>query len=233
MGRLAAVGDLVRMKDQASDLVRKLPFCEPIPLPTDREIRPPRTKSNLSGRRNATVSRQGAPLELCHSGCDKGAPPLRLFALAWCLLRWSCHAPHQHTPLSRHRSRLIAIASRSGALASHSACMMAFENSITRLTPREVRASTISYCSGDNSRCHLAKAGVYSYSYARSLLGVADKRLLVCKFPLRHRLSPTPVFLGFPFHRWRGGVLALDPVRRAALAGVRDPQINHQLTIPA
>ena len=53
---------------------------------------------------------------------------------------------------ARDRSGLIAIASRSGALASHSACMMAFENSITRLTPREVRASTISYCSGDNSR---------------------------------------------------------------------------------
>ena len=43
---------------------------------------------------------------------------------------------------------MIANASRSGALASHSACMMAFENSITQLTPREVRASTISYCSG-------------------------------------------------------------------------------------
>src|SRR3984893_17844540 len=61
-----------------------------------------------------------------------------------------------------HTDHLIAIASRSGALASHSACMMAFENSITRLTPREVRTSTISYCSGDSSRCRLAKAGVYS-----------------------------------------------------------------------
>ena len=69
---------------------------------------------------------------------------------------------------ARDRSRLRAIASRSGALASYSACMMAFENSITRLTPREVRTSTISYCSGDSSRCRLAKAGVYSYSYARS-----------------------------------------------------------------
>jgi hypothetical protein len=39
---------------------------------------------------------------------------------------------------------LIAIASRNGALASHSACMMAFENSITRLTPQLVRTSTIS-----------------------------------------------------------------------------------------
>jgi hypothetical protein len=37
---------------------------------------------------------------------------------------------------ARNRSRLIANASRSGALASHSACMMAFENSMTRLTPR-------------------------------------------------------------------------------------------------
>ena len=26
------------------------------------------------------------------------------------------------------------------------------------------------------------------------------------------------LFLGFPFHRWRGGVLALDPVRRAPRA---------------
>src|ERR1700724_605153 len=59
------------------------------------------------------------------------------------------------------------------------------------------------------------------------LLGVGDKRLLVCKFPLRHRLSPTPVFLGFPFHRWRGGVLALDPVRRAPT--LRLMQISHQL----
>ena len=49
---------------------------------------------------------------------------------------------------ARDRSRLRAIASRSGALASYSACMMAFENSITRLTPREVRTSTISYCAG-------------------------------------------------------------------------------------
>ena len=37
---------------------------------------------------------------------------------------------------ARNRSRLIAIASRSGALASHSTCRMAFENSITLLTPR-------------------------------------------------------------------------------------------------
>jgi hypothetical protein len=35
-GGLAAVGDLVRVKDQASDLVRRLPFCEPIPPLTDR-----------------------------------------------------------------------------------------------------------------------------------------------------------------------------------------------------
>jgi hypothetical protein len=49
---------------------------------------------------------------------------------------------------ARDRSRLRAIASRSGALASYSACMMAFENSITRLTPREVRTSTISFCAG-------------------------------------------------------------------------------------
>jgi hypothetical protein len=69
---------------------------------------------------------------------------------------------------ARNRSRLIANASRSGALTSHSACMMAFENSITRLTPREVRASTISYCSGDNSRCRLANAGERSYTYARA-----------------------------------------------------------------
>jgi hypothetical protein len=34
---------------------------------------------------------------------------------------------------ARNRSRLIAIASRSGALASHSALEMAFENSIARL----------------------------------------------------------------------------------------------------
>jgi hypothetical protein len=63
---------------------------------------------------------------------------------------------------------LVAIASRSGAFASHSARMMAFEkNSITRLTPREVRTSTISYCSGDSSRCRFAKAGVYSHAYSR------------------------------------------------------------------
>jgi hypothetical protein len=43
MGGLAAVGDLVRMKDQASDLVRKLPFCEPIPPLTDR--RNPRSET--------------------------------------------------------------------------------------------------------------------------------------------------------------------------------------------
>ena len=68
---------------------------------------------------------------------------------------------------ARDRSGLIAIASRSGAFASHSARMMAFENSITRLTPREVRTSTISYCSGDSSRCRFAKAGVYSHAYSR------------------------------------------------------------------
>jgi hypothetical protein len=36
---------------------------------------------------------------------------------------------------------------------------------------------------------------------------------------LPHRLSPTPVFLGFPFHRWRGGVLALDPSAASASSG--------------
>src|SRR3984893_2970822 len=59
------------------------------------------------------------------------------------------------------------------------------------------------------------------------LLGVGDKRRLVCKFPLRHRLSPTPVFLGFPFHRWRGGVLALDPVRLAPRAVGRVLPLRH------
>jgi hypothetical protein len=40
MGRagLAAVGDLCTDENQASDLVRRLPFCEPIPPLTDREI---------------------------------------------------------------------------------------------------------------------------------------------------------------------------------------------------
>jgi hypothetical protein len=38
MGRagLAAVGDLCTDENQASDLVRRLPFCEPIPPLTDR-----------------------------------------------------------------------------------------------------------------------------------------------------------------------------------------------------
>jgi hypothetical protein len=54
--------------------------------------------------------------------------------------------------LTRHRSRLIAIASRSGALASHSASRIASKNSIALFMPREVRTSTISYCLGDSSR---------------------------------------------------------------------------------
>ena len=58
-------------------------------------------------------------------------------------------------------------ASEAASLSFHSAWMMALENSITRLTPREVRTSAISYCSGDSSLCRLANAGVYSYSYAR------------------------------------------------------------------
>jgi hypothetical protein len=37
----------------------------------------------------------------------------------------------------------------------------------------------------------------------------------VCKFPLRHRRSPTPVFLRLSLHRGRSRVLALDPMRRA------------------
>jgi hypothetical protein len=44
---------------------------------------------------------------------------------------------------------------------------------------------------------------------------------------LPHRLSPTPVFLGFPFHRWRGGVLALDPVRRVAGPVARVLPLRH------
>jgi hypothetical protein len=47
--------------------------------------------------------------------------------------------------LPRNCFRLIAILSRSGALASNSACKTAFANSIARLTPRSVRTSTISY----------------------------------------------------------------------------------------
>jgi hypothetical protein len=55
-------------------------------------------------------------------------------------------------------------------------------------TPREVRTSAISYCSRDSSRCRLAKAGVYSYSYSRAvLLGVLGKCLLVCKLSLLHQ----------------------------------------------
>jgi hypothetical protein len=47
---------------------------------------------------------------------------------------------------ARMRSRLIAILSRSGALAANSACKIALGNSIARLTPpRDVRTSTISY----------------------------------------------------------------------------------------
>src|ERR1700730_5940702 len=108
--------------------------------------------------------------------------------------------------------------------------MMAFENSITRLTPREVRTSTIWYCSGDSSRCRLAKAGVYSYSYARSFCSAYSiKRLLVCKFPLRHRRSPTPVFLRLSLHRGRGRVLAFDPVRRAPRAIGRVLALRHEL----
>jgi hypothetical protein len=66
---------------------------------------------------------------------------------------------------TRHRSRLISIASRSGALASHSASRIACENSSARLMPRDVRTSTISYyCSGDSSRWRLANAGERSHA---------------------------------------------------------------------
>ena len=117
---------------------------------------------------------------------------------------------------ARNRSRLIAIPSRSGALASHSACIMAFENSITRLTPREVRTSTMSYCSGDSSRCRLAKACVYSLFVCEVvLLGVGDKRLLVREFPLRHRLSPALVFLGLAPHRRHQRAFGGHPEGRA------------------
>jgi hypothetical protein len=43
-------------------------------------------------------------------------------------------------------------------LSAHS-LRIAFGNRIARLTPRDVSTSTISYCSGENSRRHLAKVG--------------------------------------------------------------------------
>jgi hypothetical protein len=63
------------------------------------------------------------------------------------------------------------------------------------------------------------------------LLGVGDKRLLVCKFPLRHRLSPTPVFLGFPFHRWRLSrrcAFGFPPSGRAPLPLARQRQQRYR-----
>src|SRR6202030_183104 len=81
---------------------------------------------------------------------------------AWPRARLSCAL------LTRHRSRLIASASRSGALASHSASRIACENSIARLTPRDLRTSTISYSLGDSSRCRFANAGERSHAYGRN-----------------------------------------------------------------
>ena len=79
------------------------------------------------------------------------------------------------------------------------------------------------------SRCEHKRPRPQTRQFAEAmtvLLGVGDKRLLVCKFPLRHRL-PTPVFLGLPLHRGRVRVLALNPVRRATRTIRRVTPLRH------
>jgi hypothetical protein len=67
---LAAVGDLCTDENQASDLVRRLPFCEPIPPLTDR--RNPQIR--------AAAHQNSAPrvMQLCNVSerCDLICPDL-------------------------------------------------------------------------------------------------------------------------------------------------------------
>jgi hypothetical protein len=59
----------------------------------------------------------------------------------------------------RNRARFIAIASRSGASAAHTPSNIAFGNSIARLTPRDVRKSTIRVARATAGLPRLAKGG--------------------------------------------------------------------------